>query len=131
MKEAKNDIDFSPNYGINNFRPLEILVSLLSRRGKEYLGLWRWGACCLKAQLEMIDDLVYNRMIIDKRNDLHLAKAFGAKEGIYLINLPDHLRPTFAGGRSKGLKIPRRLSYVPVRVRPSACLIFLRREVNQ
>ena len=41
MKEAKNDIDFSHNYGINNFRPLEILVSLLGSRGKEYLGLWR------------------------------------------------------------------------------------------
>jgi len=34
-KRARNDIDFPPlNYEINNFRPLEILASLLSRNGE-------------------------------------------------------------------------------------------------
>jgi len=51
----------------------------------------------LESEFEVVDDVVYDFMIFDKSNDFHFCTAVGTEEGVYLIDLADHLGPAFGG----------------------------------
>ncbi len=48
----------------------------------------------MKTEFEVVDDLVYEFMILDKCDYSHLTPTLGAEKRVYLINLADHFRPT-------------------------------------
>jgi len=52
-----------------------------------------------KPKLQVIDDPVHGGIIGDEGHDLHLTSAFGAEEGVDLIDFPDHLRPALGRDR--------------------------------
>ena len=63
------------------------------------LSLWGRWSLCLKGQLKVIDDLVYDLMIFYKRDNAHGSTAFGTDERIDLIDFTYHLSPS--SGRYK------------------------------
>ena len=48
----------------------------------------------MKTEFEVVDDLVYEFIILDKCDYSHLTPTLGAEKRVYLINLADHFRPT-------------------------------------
>jgi hypothetical protein len=74
--------------------------------------LGRWGPFRKEGQLQVVDDTVYNRIVGEETNDLHLtalmepltllheyykAAALRAEHRIDLVNLADHGRPALGG----------------------------------
>ena len=61
---------------------------------KSHVGRRRFGGD--KGQLEVVDDLVHNRIVGEESDDLHRAAASRAKERVDFVDLPDHGRPAFS-----------------------------------
>ena len=51
----------------------------------------------MESEFEVVDDIVYEFMIFDKRNDFHFCTAVGTEEGVYLIDFGRNLDPAFGG----------------------------------
>lgn len=49
---------------------------------------------CCKGKLEVADDFVYEGLVLDEGDDLHLALALGTDKSIDFIDLVDHLGPS-------------------------------------
>jgi len=94
-------IDSTPQIDKKQLRsPLEIFLSFLGCHQKFMLcnlrGRWSFG---MKSELEMIDDLINDFMILDKRDNRHPAPTLRTDKKIYPIYLAYHLSPT--SGRNK------------------------------
>jgi len=58
----------------------------------------RWGrSLSNKAQLEVVDDFVHNRIVGEESDDLHCPPALRTDQGVDFIDFANHLGPAAAG----------------------------------
>ncbi len=66
----------------------------------------RWGPLRKEGELEVVDDPIHHGIIRNKSDDLHLAAALRADEGINFIHFADHLGPALGGDSPELLPHP-------------------------
>ncbi len=77
---------------------LEIFRSLFSCHHKVVMctlqGRRTFG---MKSKLEVIDDFVYDGVLLDEGDNFHPATTMRAKERVHFMDLADHFGPTSGG----------------------------------